>query len=85
MEREGEQEKEQVGDNSWREAGLGQGARVVDEQGKPGMNCQGKEEEGEQLDSELDPRAKPRWQDDVLRPSDQVDVICDDKWCLGSG
>ena len=85
MEREGEQEKEQVGDNSWREAGLGQGARVVDEQGKPGMDRQGKEEEGEQLDSKLGPRAKPGWQDDVLRPSDQVDVICDDKWRLGSG
>ena len=85
MEREGEKEKEKMGDNSWRQTGLGQRARVVEKKGEPRMDCQGKKKEGEQLDSQLDPRAKPRRQNDVLRPSYQVDVVCDDKWRLGSG
>ena len=47
MKREGEQEEKKVRYNSWREAGLGQGARVVEKKGKPGMDCQRKQEEGE--------------------------------------
>ena len=47
MEREGEQEQEKVGDNSWWQTGLGQRVRVVEKKGKPGVDCQGKEEEGE--------------------------------------
>ena len=85
MEREGEKEEEEVGDNTGGQAGLGQGAGVVEEECEPGVDCEREEEEGEKLDSQLGPRDQPRWKNDVLGASYQVDVIGDDQGGLGGG
>ena len=85
MEREGEKEEEEVGDNTGGQAGLGQGAGVVEEECEPGVDCEREEEQGEKLDSQLGPRDQPRWKNDVLGASYQVNVIGDDQRGLGGG